>query len=125
MRSPFIFSGMLLVAIGDIIAANAQQLIHDTLFLQRRIDREYTYDGNPGSTINYSGRYIEQDKSSRHYKRLLNFNFRKITVLGNYNPAGKIDPGALAEIPREWYPVFNYHGRLFKGYAAKMLQTML
>jgi hypothetical protein len=73
----------------------AQQLIHDTLFFQRDIKRLDSNSRHPHIRIHYSGRFLEKNKSSKYYDYVLNYNFKKITSVGNYNPNGKIDANAL------------------------------
>lgn len=88
----------------------SQQLIHDTLFFQREIWRVDSTAEHPHTDIHYSGSYLEKNRSSKYYKQVLDFNFKKITVLGNCNPNARIDYKAWQEIPKEWYPVLEHNG---------------
>lgn len=86
---------------------HAQTPIHDTVFLKREIIR---YDSN---TINYSGIFIVKEKSSPYYKRVMDYDFKKVTSTGNFKPLGKIDPKAIEEIPKRWYRVSLYKGKYY------------
>jgi hypothetical protein len=93
--------------------SSAQRLIHDTLFFQRDIKQLDSNSRHPHIRIHYSGRFLEKNKSSRYYKYILDYNFKKITPAGDYNPNGKIDIYAIREIPRKWYPVIKYKGKFY------------
>lgn len=104
-------TGMLLVMFC--LGVSAQQLFHDTLFFERHVSWEYANKQNPHNEISYSGMFVDNNKGSKNYSSVLDYHFKKITPLGFYNRAGKIDKKALKEIPRKWYPVTAYKGKYY------------
>lgn len=115
----------LFVFIFFAIHTYAQQMINDTLFLVREINRNDSSRYDQDGSIIYFCMFIDKDTSSAYYKSVLDYHFKKITPLSFFKPNNDIDKGAMRQIPQKWYPVKRYKGKFYIFSSQWYNKTML
>jgi len=104
--------GLFLFALCSVVLGQSRHVKNDTTFLFREINKKEHY---------YHAIYIERNKESASYKRLLDFQFdkdenkaykREYEGLKQNHPE-PLKKVKLSGLPKEWMPIYLYKGKYY------------